>query len=222
MEGRLVFRIHGLLLCALMLLIAFLAPAARATIITLDFSGTVDDPVDYSGLGYVPSGIQDGSSFVGTVTFNNDAVARSTDATDAYYSGTDLDMTVNITIVGQYTYSLTTPSSSDEIDLEGSSFGLYKRGPTVYTSFSPNPPFSHLDLGLQTDTDVLSDLQASDLSVGTTPLAGVSDQQTPDAGYYYVAAQLDSVSAVPEPATATLMLLASLILLLRRRRAYLA
>lgn len=214
------FKVDRLLVLGLALFVGWCAPAAHATLITLNFSGTVDDPVDYSGLGYVPGGIQDGSSFVGTVTFNNDAVARSTDATDGYYSGTDLDMSVNITIAGQYTYSLTAPSSSDEIDLEGSSFGLYKRGPTVDTSFSPNPPFSHLDLGLQTDTDVLGNLTAADVSLGSTPSAGVSDQQTPDAGYYYVAAALDSVSAVPEPATATLMTLASFGLLLRRRTAH--
>jgi hypothetical protein len=126
-------------------------------------------------------------------------------------------MSVNITVAGQYQYALTAPSESDEIDLIGKSFELFKRGPTVYTSFSPNPPFSHLDLGLQTDGDVLSSLTASDISLGQFPSAGVSDQQTPSAGYYYVGATLDSVQPVPEPATAAIAVVTSAALLIRRR-----
>jgi hypothetical protein len=161
--------------------------------VTLSFSGKVGAVSDDSKLGYVPAGIKTGAPFTGTVSFNSAATARSTDATDAYYSGTDLDMTVSITIDGKYKYVLSTPSSSDEIDLIGSSFELFKRGPSVNTLFSPNPPFSHLDFGVKTDTDRLAAITAHDISLGSTPSAGVSDQQTTGAAYYYVNATLTSV-----------------------------
>lgn len=163
------------------MLVAF-STACGAAMVTLSFSGIVQSPVDYSGLGYVPGGIHTGSSFTGMVSFDNSSAARSSDANDGYYSGTSLDMSVIITVAGQYQYVISTPSSSDEIDLESSSFGLYKRGPSVNTSFAPNPPFSHVDLGLQTDTDVLSALGASDVMLGNNPSAGVSDAQTAGAG----------------------------------------
>ena len=201
--------------CATSFLLFALPPAARAATVTVPFSGTVDSLTDTSGKGYVPSGIRDGSSYVGTVTFNNAAAARSTDATDGYYGGTDLDMTVSVTVAGKYQYVLTTPSSSDEIDLEGSSFGLFKRGPTAYTSFAPDPPFSHLDLELRTDADVLSDLTAADVTLGTTPTSDVSDAQTSGASYYDVGAAL---TAVPEPDAAALAVLAVAGLVGRRRR----
>ena len=191
------------------------ASFAPAAMVTLSFSGTVNSLTDQSGMGYVPSGIRDGSSYVGTVTFNNAAPARSTDATDGYYSGTALDLSVSILVAGKYQYALATPSSTDEIDLEGSGFGLYKRGPTTTTSFAPDPPFSHLDLDLQTDTDVLGDLTAADVTLGSSPLSGVSDAQTTGAAYYYVGAGL---TAVPEPATATLAGVAATALLVSRRR----
>jgi hypothetical protein len=182
--------------------------------ITYAFTGAVQDPEDESGLGYVPSAIQTGTSFTGTVSFNNAAVISSGDATDGYYRGTDLDMSVDIVVDGLYQYSLSTPSSSDEIDLEGSGFDLFKRGPTVDTAFSPNPPFSHLDLELQTDSDVLN---TAALSIGSFSGAAVSDAQTSGAGYYVVAASLTSVEPVPEPGTALLAVFASAGLLLMRR-----
>jgi hypothetical protein len=123
-------------------------------------------------------------------------------------------MSVNVTVAGKYNYSLSTPSSSDEIDIIGSSFELFKRGPTVDTSFSPNPPFSHLDFGAQTQTYVLSD---AIVTAGSMPTAGVSDQQTPTAGYYYVGASLTSVQIVPEPVSSALIVLASAAILMRRR-----
>ena len=108
-------------------LIAFLAAAAsgRAAMVTYSFSGVVQNPVDYSGLGYVPSAIQSGSSFAGTISFT--IRLGQLDATDGYYRGTALNMSVNIVVAGQYTYNVSTPSDSDEIDIIGTSFGLYKR-----------------------------------------------------------------------------------------------
>ena len=208
MKSRLVYPVIGVIASAV-------APAAQAALVTLSFSGTVDSVTDDSGKGYVPSGIRDGSSYVGVVTFNNAAVARSTDATDGYYSGTDLDLTVNVTVNGTYQYVQTTPSSGDEIDLEGTTFGLFMRGPTASTAFSPNPPFSHLDLDLRTDTDVLADLTAANVTLGSTPSSGVSDAQTAGAGYYYVGAAL---TAVPVPGTAALAVATSVPMLGRRRR----
>jgi hypothetical protein len=206
------------LACAILVAVFALLPAAHAAMVTLSFTGTVSDPVDYSGLGYVPNAImQTGGSFTGMVSFNNSATASSSDATDAYYSGTDLDMSVDITVAGQYQYILSTPSSSDEIDLEGSGFDLFKRGPTVYTSFSPNPPFSHLDFELQTDTDVLSTLTGADVTLGSFPAAEVSDAQTSGAGYYYVGATITSVQGVPEPGMATVAVVALAGLLMRHR-----
>jgi hypothetical protein len=171
------------------------AGGTQTGMVTLSFSGKVENQTDESNLGYVPAGIRTGVPFTGTVSFNPAATARSTDATDAYYSGTDLDMSVSITIDGKYEYVLSTPSSSDEIDLMGSSFELFKRGPSVNTPFSPNPPFSHLDFAVQTDTDTLSSITAHDISLGSTPSAGVSDQQTAGAGYYYVGATLTKIVA---------------------------
>ncbi|HWE94323.1 MAG TPA: hypothetical protein VG269_10190 [Tepidisphaeraceae bacterium] len=190
----------------------FLALPVHASIVTLNFAGTVMGPVDYSGLGYVPAGIQSGSAYVGTVTFDNSAPG-STDPTDGFYRGTALAMTVNITIAGQFNYVLDTPSAADEIDLIGSSFGLYKRGPTVYTAFSPNPPFSHIDFGAVCSTDVLSTMV---VSPGSSPTSGVSDQQT-DAGYYYIGANLDSVSSVPEPGLPSAVMVAATMLLVNCR-----
>ncbi|MDB5293132.1 MAG: hypothetical protein JWL69_4373 [Phycisphaerales bacterium] len=190
----------------------FSALPVHGSIVTLNFAGTVMGPVDYSGLGYVPAGIQAGSAYVGTVTFDNSAPG-STDPTDGYYRGTALAMTVNITIAGQYHYVLDTPSAADEIDLIGSSFGLYKRGPTVYTAFSPNPPFSHIDFGAECSTDVLSTMV---VSAGPSPTSGVSDQQT-NAGYYYVGATLGSVSSVPEPGFPLAVMAGAITFLANRR-----
>lgn len=191
-----------------------LAPAA---IVTIPFAGTIKMVDDYSGLGYVPAAIQSGSPYVGTVSFDDRALLASSSGGVNVYRGPTLDLSVDLTIAGQYEYTLTTPAALDEIDLNGPNFNLYKRGPTVDTAFAPNPPFSHLEVALLTDTDTLGGLTLADLSIGQFSSAGVSDQQTENAGYYDVTGPLGSLT--PEPAATCAVAVLTLAGLCRRRRA---
>ncbi len=186
-------------------LVVLFSQFARAELMTYAISGTVGGITDESTDHYVPTAITDGSTFTGTISFDNSAPGTS-DANGAYYRGTALDLSVNILIDGQYDYQDTTPSSSDEIDIEGTSFGLYKRGPVVSTGFAPDPPFSHLDFAGTTQTEILSNAQ---LSTGIS--AGVSDAEAyladPSAyPYYYIGANISTVQqVVPEPSTLGLL-----------------
>jgi hypothetical protein len=180
--------ILGLFLCG--------SSTARATIVTYYFSGTVNAITD-PGNGYVPSGIQNGSTFVGTFSYDNSATAYYSDSNNAYYRGTALNIAASVTIAGQYVYTLGPPQSNDEIDLIGSLFEFFGRGPTVTEGFYPNPPFSFFQFLGTTTSDVLANAQV----VNTTSSAGVSDAGSGDPNYYFIGASLPSVAQVPEPSS---------------------
>lgn len=201
--------------CSAGLTLAFYLPV-QAAIVTYDFAGTVSQTVDYSGQGYVPADVAAGSTFTGTLSFDNSVAPVSTGSSSAVYRGTELDMTMSVTIDGTNTYAISTPAADDEIDIDGTDFELFKRGPTVYTSFSPNPPFSHLDFeGTTTSTS----LSQGTIGIGSPFDAnGLSDQQTSDAGYYYINLTLSSVQEVPEPAALGFVSIGLIGTWIRRRR----
>ncbi len=147
--------------------------SVQAGLVTYTFSGKVDSITDTSTDHYVPTDIQDGSTFVGTFSFDNTAPG-TIDGADAFYRGIALDLSETVTINGKYTYTLITPTSQDEIDILGDTFEFFKRGPTVYTTFAPNPPFSFFEFIGQTQTNILSNAVISSKNA----TAGVSDQQT--------------------------------------------
>lgn len=176
--------------------------SAHADVITYEISGTVNTITDTSSSHYVPTSIQKNvSSFVGTFSFDN-AATGTISGNNGYYHGKALNLSVNVLIDGQYNYLLTTPSDSDEIDILGTSFGLYKRGPIVQTTFAPYPPFSHLDFHGTTQTNILSNAKLGSTGVS----AGVSDAEATGQPYYYIGANLTSVQQVtPEPSSAILL-----------------
>jgi PEP-CTERM motif len=182
--------------------LALVPVQARADIITYDFSGTVNSITDTSTNHFVPTSIHNGSTFVGTFSFDNSAPGQVSGG-NAFYRGNALKLSASVTIDGTFTYTLTTPTASDEIDILGTSFEFFKRGPTVFESFAPNPPFSHFEFLGKTQTDIL----ANALVNGTGASSGVSDQQTPGSPYYFIGAGISSaqLSAIPEPATLLLM-----------------
>jgi hypothetical protein len=193
----------GLLTALVVALPAVCAPgSARADVVTYTISGTVDAITDTSTNHFVPTSIHDNTStFVGTFSFDNSAPG-SVSGADGFYRGTALNLRATVTIDGQYTYTLTTPSASDEIDILGTSFEFFKRGPTVFTSFAPNPPFSHFEFLGQTQTAILRNALVSG---GPNTSAGVSDQQTSGAPYYFIGASITTVQAIPEPPLPTLL-----------------
>lgn len=198
------------------LVAALAAGTARAEVVTYSISGKVSVFTDTSGeQHYVPTSIvRNVSTFVGTFSFDNAAPGQIS-GSNGFYRGTALSLSCDITIDGQYRYVLDAPTAQDEIDILGTSFGLYKRGPTVATGFSPNPPFSHFEFRGTTQTNILSDAV-----LGNVPSsAGVSDQQTSGAPYYYIGANISSVAqAVPEPGSVALLLAGAMGLALRRGR----
>jgi PEP-CTERM motif len=193
-----ILRLPTLVLAAL----ALVSDEARADIITYGFSGTVNSITDTSTNHFVPTSIHNGSTFVGTFSFDNSAPGQVSGG-NAFYRGTALKLSASVTIDGTFTYTLTTPTASDEIDILGTSFEFFKRGPTVFESFAPNPPFSHFEFLGKTQTDIL----ANALVNGTGASSGVSDQQTSGSPYYFIGANISSaqLSAIPEPATLLLM-----------------
>jgi hypothetical protein len=197
-------------------------PASRANLVTYSLSGTVGVAADHSGLAYVPSAILNGGlPVVGTVSFENSVAPSSITSTSASYRGNALNLSVTFTIDGLYTYSLTTPSTQDEIDIstffpQSTRFSIFKRGPTVYTGFEPYPPFSHFEFS---GYDGVRSLQLSDAVItGSNPFGanGLSDQQT-EAGYYYIGLSFDTVQPVPEPGSLWILGVACLGLLHLRK-----
>jgi hypothetical protein len=190
------------LLTLVLAALASVSVAARADIITYDFNGTVNSITDTSSNHFVPTSIHNGSMFVGTFSFDNSAPGQVSGG-NGFYRGTALNLSANVTIDGTFTYTLRTPTASDEIDILGTSFEFFKRGPTVFENFAPNPPFSHFEFLGTTQTDVL----ANALVNGAGASSGVSDQQTPTSPSYFIGADIISAqpSTVPEPAALLLM-----------------
>jgi len=191
------------------------AGVARASYVTYAFSGTVNAITDTSGNDFVPTSIHTGSStFVATFSFENSAPGQVS-GSDAFYRGIALNLQASVVIDGTYTYTLTTPTSSDEIDIIGGAFEFFKRGPTVSTTYAPNPPFSHFEfLGL-TQTNILQNAQ---VTFASNSSAGVSDQQTSSAPYYFIGSSISTLQAVPEPGSMALLGIGTLAAFWRFRR----
>jgi hypothetical protein len=212
--------VKGVLALLFFFAVCCLPSLSIASLVTYEAVGTVTSVADDSGLGYIPATILNAPTktltYAEFITFDNAAAAVSSTPTSGIYRGTSLDMSVSVLIDGIYAYAISTPSSSDEIDLSGTDFELFKRGPTTYTSFAPNPPFSHVDFEAKTQSDQLS---TAVISAGNPFTAnGISDQQTSGAGYYYIGASFTSVQQVPEPAGLVPSLLLTGTALLASRR----
>jgi hypothetical protein len=187
---------------ALVALVLAGSGSARAGTVTYFFSGTVNAITDTSTNHFVPASIQKNvSTFVGSFSFDNSAPG-TVGGGNGFYSGTALHLRATVTIDGKYTYTLNTPTANDEIDIIGNAFELFARGPTVTTSFAPNPPFSHFEFLGTTQTDILANAVVG----GAGASAGVSDQQTPTAPYYFIGAGITSLqpAATPEPSSLVL------------------
>jgi PEP-CTERM motif len=206
-------RIHRTLLVAAVILAG--PSLVHAGEVTYTVSGTVELDSNSPPDPYLPAGIKPGTTFVATFSFNNDAPGQVS-GNNGFYSGTALDLHATVTLNGQYTYTLATPTSSDQIEILGNTFELFKRGPTEYTSFPPNSPYSHFEFLGYTQTNILAD---AEVSGGPNTTAGRLDQQTPNAPYYFLGANISSVTfGVPEPGGLTLAGLAAAGLALRARR----
>jgi hypothetical protein len=183
------------------------APAAADFIQTYQFTATVTSITDTSpGKTMVPSSIQPGSTIVGS--FSYDAIS----GTSGFYRGTGLMLSANATIDGTYGYSVTTPTTNDEIDIFGTplNFEYFKRGPTVPTLFDPNIPVSHFEFTGIDSTSVDPSLAQLSLPTGGPPASfGVSDQQTPDSPYWFIGANITSLQQTSAPEPSSLLLLAS-------------
>jgi PEP-CTERM motif len=172
------------------------ANMARADIVTYYVTGTVGSVADYSGSShYVPIDITSGSTFVGYLSYD-----RSASGSGGIYRGTALNFAASFTIAGKYTYTLDAPTSSDEIDLLGSSFGLYARAHNVTEPFSPNPPFTHVDFSGTTTSDVLQNAKITSVSS-----VGLSDADATSQPYYYISANIATVVQIPEPSSFVLV-----------------
>jgi hypothetical protein len=172
--------------------------SARAGLVTYEFTGQVSTLVDYSPAhNQLPADIHVGDALAGTFSFNSDAPGSS------FYRGTDLQMSISVTIDG-HTFALTSPTASDEIDLLSiPPFGYYKRGPDVTTAFGTPLSFASLNLGGNVTTD-LSKFQPSlnyfDNSVGLSDAGSA-------APYWFIGGSVDTLQPVtPTPAPPGLVL----------------
>jgi hypothetical protein len=119
-------------------------------------------------------------------------------------------MAETFTVSGVYTFSLTTPTSSDGVDLGGSSSGFYKRGPTVPVPSIPNVNVSDLEVfSLNSST---GDLSTTVISLNSQSTIGISDPSAGSEPYYYIGAQINTIAAVPEPGPLLLTGIGALLL----------
>ena len=92
-----------LLASAIGAIIISCSDSAHAAMMTYAISGTVAGTItDESSDHFVPAAITDGSSFVGTISFNN-AASGTVSGNNGYYDGTALDLSVNVLIDGNST-----------------------------------------------------------------------------------------------------------------------
>jgi hypothetical protein len=176
-----------------------LAAPARAGLVTYKFTGTVTQLTETpSGNGQIPSEIHLGSSVTGTLTF--DTSAPQVPGNPGIYRSTALLLSATATIDGQFTYALTVPTTADEIDLLGTDFEYFKRGPATPTSFDPNVLVSLISFLAKTSSD---DLSTATLSVDSSSNIQISNPLA-QTGSYFIEATLTSLqpqaAAVPEPA----------------------
>lgn len=173
----------------------FSSRATEAAMITYDFEATVTSVADYSsGHTLIPASIHVGSIESGSFSFDDTAPGSP------YVRGTALNLTATVTIDGTYTYTLSLPTSSDEIDVGLG--GVYKRGPTSTTSF--DSPVSVLEFfNLQASSNDLSTVQFT-APTGSGATVGISDAG--EQSYYYIGATITSLqpASVPEPASLAL------------------
>lgn len=156
--------------------------------VTYDFTATVtvvDDTA--SGHTIVPSSIQPGSTETGSFSFDNSAPGSP------FARGTLLDLHATVTVDNKYTYTLNTPTSSDEIDVGLG--GVYKRGPADITSFGA--PISQLEFYNMTSSS--NDL--SNVVFSMPGSVGISDVNSSGQPYYFIGADMTSLAVVPEPSS---------------------
>jgi hypothetical protein len=177
---------------------------AGADYITYEFTGTVRVADDQSaGHTLLPTSIRPGSTITGTFSFENSAPGQVS-GNDGFYRNTPLQLSTTVTIDGQYTFSLTVPTASDEIDILGrQTFEYFKRGPNTATEFNPNTLVSLIDFSTGTNTNILAD---AELSLASASF-GISNPGA-QADYYFIEGSLDTLrqSPAPEPGTLTLLL----------------
>lgn len=157
--------------------------------VTYDFTATVSVVDDTSsGHTLIPSSIQPGSTETGSFSFDTSAPGSP------FARGTLLDLHGTVTIDNKYTYTLTTPTTSDEIDVGLG--GVYKRGPADITSFGA--PISQLEFYNMTASS--SDL--SNVVFSMPGSVGISDANSTGQPYYFIGADMTSLApsaVVPEP-----------------------
>jgi hypothetical protein len=193
--------------------VLLVAGHARASFITYSFTGTVTTAVDYSpGQTLLPLGIQPGSTFTGTFSFDNSATGAQY-LSDEFPRGTSLKLSATVTIDSKYTFKLTTPTSSDEIDVILGSFNgfeYFKRGPNTPTDFNANTYTNLVDFLLGTSspqalTNVLSGSNVN-LADYNGPSLGLSGMGPTGSEYFFIGGTITSLQPasaqpVPEPAS---------------------
>jgi hypothetical protein len=175
--------------------------SAEAAIITYQFSGTVTTLSDSPTSPQLPADIQVGSTATGFFSYDNAAPGVQ------FYHGTALQLSQSVTIDNKYTFQLTTPTSSDEIDLFAGTFGLFKRGPDVALPFgAPGAHLSFLDAFSFLSTS--DDLAVTQLSLGPNSTIGISNAFSTQPQYFIGITPTtlsQVVTVVPEPSSVSLL-----------------